>query len=57
MLLQRASAFSSSVVVANLAAFSEQVKAEGSQNKEPQPSVISSLNRCIEALKEKVEVK
>ena len=42
---QRASAFSNSVVVAKLVAFSEQVEAEGCGNKEPQPLVVLSLSR------------
>ena len=37
MWIQRASAFSNSVVVSDLAAFSEQVEAEWSCYREPQP--------------------
>ena len=45
MLLQRALAFSNTVVVAKLVTFSEKVEAVGGGNKEPQPLVVLSLSR------------
>ena len=44
-LLQRTSAFSSTVFVASCVAFSEQVEAEESRNEEPQPLGALSLSR------------
>jgi len=45
MLLQRASAFSRPVVVANIVAFSEKVEVLGCCYEEPQPLVVFSLSR------------
>ena len=55
-MIQRASAFSRSVVVAELAALSEKVEVEGSCYREPLPLVAISLSRNLVAFSEKVEV-